>query len=173
MMHDMAIEITPFDEAAWPDVWSIIQEVASAGETFTYPRDISEELARRIWIQAEPAHTVIASASGDGVIGTARMGPNQMGPGAHVATASFMVKSSARGRGAGRALGQYAIEWAERSGFRSMQFNAVVETNERAVALWKSLGFSVIGTVPEAFAHPALGYVGLHIMHRPLCQGLP
>lgn len=94
------------------------------------------------------------------------MGPNQMGPGAHVATASFMVASEARGQGIGRALGVYAIEWAVQSGYKSMQFNAVVETNTIAVALWKSLGFEIVGTVKRAFSHPTQGEVGLHIMHR-------
>jgi ribosomal protein S18 acetylase RimI-like enzyme len=49
-----------------------------------------------------------------------------------------------------------------------MQFNAVVESNTTAVALWRSLGFEVMTTLPEAFAHPTDGYVGLHIMHRRL-----
>jgi GNAT superfamily N-acetyltransferase len=94
--------------------------------------------------------------------------PNQAGPGAHVANASFMVDPRAGGRGVGRALGEYAIAWARSNGYRAMQFNAVVETNARAVALWRSLGFEIIGTVPEAFRHPVHGYVGLHIMHRRL-----
>jgi ribosomal protein S18 acetylase RimI-like enzyme len=40
--------------------------------------------------------------------------------------------------------------------------------NTRAVALWQSLGFQIIGTVPGAFHHPREGYVGLHVMYRPL-----
>jgi GNAT superfamily N-acetyltransferase len=96
------------------------------------------------------------------------MGPNRPGPGSHVATASFMVASVARGRGVGRALGEYALSWAKAQGYAAMQFNAVVESNHVAVRLWKELGFQVIGTVPEAFAHPTLGRVGLHIMHRRL-----
>jgi L-amino acid N-acyltransferase YncA len=102
------------------------------------------------------------------VVGSANMYPNRPGPGSHVASASFMVDPARAGAGAGRALGKAMLEWARASGFRAVQFNAVVETNERAVRLWQSLGFAVIGTVPEAFAHPTHGYVGLHIMHRPL-----
>ena len=79
-----------------------------------------------------------------------------------------MVNPAASGRGVGRALGEDMIAWAARSGFRAIQFNAVVETNERAVALWRSLGFEIAGTVPEAFHHPERGYVGLHVMHRRL-----
>ena len=53
-----------------------------------------------------------------------------------------------------------------------MQFNAVIETNESAVRLWRSLGFRVIGTVPDAFAHPVHGLVGMHIMHKSLSAGM-
>ncbi len=94
--------------------------------------------------------------------------PNRSGNGSHVASASFMVDPHAPGRGTGRALAERVIAWAREQGFRAMQFNAVVETNERAVRLWKSLGFEVLTCVPEAFRHPAHGYVGLLVMYRPL-----
>jgi GNAT superfamily N-acetyltransferase len=96
------------------------------------------------------------------------MGPNRPGPGSHVATASFMVARHARGRGVGRALGEYAVSWARDHGYAAMQYNSAVECNRPAVRLFKSLGFDVIGTVPEAFAHPTEGRVGLHIMYRRL-----
>jgi GNAT superfamily N-acetyltransferase len=105
---------------------------------------------------------------GDVMLGTAKMGPNRPGRGAHVATASFMVDPACQGRGVGRALGQYTVEWARAAGFHSMQFNAVVETNTAAVLLWESLGFEILATVPEAFDHPEHGFVGLHVMLQPL-----
>jgi GNAT superfamily N-acetyltransferase len=114
-----------------------------------------------------PGLTVVA-CDGSWVLGTAHMGPNRPGPGSHVATASFMVASDARGRGIGRALGEYALSWAHEQGYAAMQFNAVVESNHVAVRLWQVLGFHIIGTVPEAFEHPTLGRVGLHVMHRRL-----
>ncbi|MCW2759290.1 MAG: family acetyltransferase, partial [Nocardioidaceae bacterium] len=46
--------------------------------------------------------------------------------------------------------------------------NAVVETNTSAVRLWEALGFTIVGTVPEAFLRPDGSYVGLHVMHLPL-----
>jgi GNAT superfamily N-acetyltransferase len=102
------------------------------------------------------------------VLGTANMYPNRSGPGSHIASASFMVDPAGAGQGIGHALGEDALAWARASGFHAMQFNAVVETNTRAVALWRSLGFEIIGTVPEAFRHPTDGYVGLHVMYRRL-----
>jgi GNAT superfamily N-acetyltransferase len=102
------------------------------------------------------------------ILGTAESGPNHGGPAAHVANAGFMVAPEHSGRGVGRALAEHVLEQARTDGFRAMQFNAVVETNAGAVKLWRSLGFDVLTTVPEAFCHPVHGYVGLHIMYRRL-----
>ena len=102
------------------------------------------------------------------VLGTAETQPNQGGPGAHVANAGFMVDPDHASRGIGRALAGHVLDEARADGYRAMVFNAVVETNTSALALWRSLGFEVLATIPEAFDHPAAGYVGLHVMHRRL-----
>ncbi len=152
----------------WPAIWPFLRDIVAAGETYSYDRGISEDSARALWLIDPPGRSVVAVDGVGEVLGTAKMGPNQMGPGAHVATASFMVNPAHAGQGVGRALGEHALDWARRQGYRAMQFNAVVQTNTRAVALWRSLGFQILATVPEAFHHPNKGYVGLHIMHRPL-----
>jgi L-amino acid N-acyltransferase YncA len=161
------MEIRPFTEADWPQVWPIVRSVVRAADTYAYDPQMTEAEARAIWIQAPPGHTAVA-VEGDTVLGTARMGPNRAGPGAHVANASFMVAGDARGRGVGKALCQFALDWARRQGFAGMQFNAVAASNTGAVALYRQLGFEIVGTVPGAFAHPTLGRVGLHIMYRAL-----
>ncbi|MFF6960502.1 GNAT family N-acetyltransferase [Streptomyces sp. NPDC088197] len=155
-------------EADWPLIWPFLRRICADGETFSYPTDIPEATARDYWLLAPPARTVVAVGDDGTVLGTAKMNANQGGNAAHVSSASFMVDPAHRGRGAGRALCEEALRWAEREGFRAMQFNAVVESNTYAVKLYESLGFRVIGTVPEGFRHPRLGYVGLHIMHRAL-----
>jgi L-amino acid N-acyltransferase YncA len=167
VVEDGVVEIRKYIDSDWPSVWSIFREVVTAGETYAYDPDWSSEQAREAWVEAPPGYTVVA-CEGSRVLGTAKMGPNRPGRGAHVATASFMVAADARGRGVGRALGEYALAWAKAQGYAAMQFNAVVESNLAAVRLWQELGFQIIGTVPEAFAHPTLGRVGLHIMHRRL-----
>jgi L-amino acid N-acyltransferase YncA len=150
----------------WPAIWPFFRQIMAAGETYAYDPEMTESAARQMWLVSPPGAAVAAVARDGAVVGTASMYANRPGPGAHVASASFMVDPARSGRGTGRALGEHVLEWARRSGFRAIQFNAVVETNEPAVALWRSLGFSVIGTVPQAFAHPTHGLVGLHIMHR-------
>lgn len=157
--------IRPYLDTDWPSVWPIFQEVVAAGDTYAYDPEWSSDEARKVWVEAPPGQTVVACEASL-VLGTAKMGPNRPGPGSHVATASFMVSRDARGRGIGRALGDYVLSRAREQGYAAMQFNAVVESNLAAVHLWQELGFKIIGTVPEAFEHPTLGRVGLHIMHR-------
>ncbi|WP_129663707.1 GNAT family N-acetyltransferase [Phytoactinopolyspora endophytica] len=161
------MQIRDYDDSDWESVWPIFREVVAAGETFVYDPDWDSEQAKGVWVEAPPAQTVVC-VDGDRVLGTAKMGPNRPGPGSHVATASFMVAGQARGMGVGRSLGEYALGWAREQGYAAVQFNAVVESNHAAVLLWESLGFQIIGTVPEAFEHRSQGRVGLHIMHRYL-----
>lgn len=157
--------------ADWPAVHPIFAAVVGAGRTYAYPEDLGAEQARGLWLEPPPGRATVAVAGPQGgapVLGTAKMGPNRPGRGDHVATASFMVDPAASGRGTGRALAEEMVAWARRSGYRGVQFNAVVETNEVAVRLWRSLGFVVVGTVPGAFRHPGHGYVGLHVMYLDL-----
>ncbi|MFB9906977.1 GNAT family N-acetyltransferase [Allokutzneria oryzae] len=152
----------------WQAIWPFLHEIVSAGETFSWPRDIDEVTAREMWMPSATSRTVVAVADDGTVLGSARMYANHMGPASHIASASFMVDARHSRRGVGRALGEDMLAWARSAGFRGVQFNAVVESNTRAVALWRSLGFEIIGTVPEGFRSPAHGYVGLHIMYRKL-----
>lgn len=153
----------------WPGIWAILEPVVRSGETFTWDRDTAEDEARARWFKLAPGRTFVAVASDTGaVLGTGELHPNQGGGGSHVANAGYMVHPAQAGRGLARALCAYSLDAARDAGFRAMQFNAVVESNVRAVAAWKSMGFEVLATIPEAFNHPELGYVGLHVMYRKL-----
>jgi GNAT superfamily N-acetyltransferase len=121
-----------------------------------------------MWLLPPPGRTVVATAGVGAVLGTAKMNPNQAGPGAHVASASYMVAAAHRGRGVGRALVAHTIDWARKAGYRGIQFNAVAASNRGAVALYEALGFAVVGTIPGGFRHPAAGYVDLLVMYRAL-----
>jgi ribosomal protein S18 acetylase RimI-like enzyme len=85
-----------------------------------------------------------------------------------------MVSPGARGLGVGRGMGEHSLSEARRLGFRAMQFNYVVSTNEPAIRLWQQLGFKIVGTLPGAFRHLEKGYVDAYIMFRTLnSQGGP
>lgn len=150
----------------WPRIWPFWHRIVAAGETYTWDPDTSEEAARALWMA--PAKRVYVAEDATGaVIGSAYLTANYGGPAATVANAGFMVDPGHGGRGIGRALAEHVLAAAKAEGYRAMVFNAVVETNP-AVRLWTSLGFTVLGTVPEAFEHPRYGRVGLHVMHRAL-----
>lgn len=149
-------------------IWPILREVVRAGDTFAFSPDIDETSARQQWMLPAPAGVFVAVDEKNGaIVGSSFVKANQPGLGGHVANAAFMVAPSAAGRGVGRALGAHVIEWARQAGFTAMQFNFVISTNTRAIALWKNLGFSIIGTIPEAFQHQTLGRkVDAFVMHR-------
>jgi L-amino acid N-acyltransferase YncA len=158
-----SVQIRPATEADWPPIHRFFSAIVEDGETYAYPSDLSSEDARALWFGQ---HRVVVAEEHGRILGSATMGPNRLGRGAHVATGSFMVDPAARGRGVGRALGEHLLAWTADAGFRAVQFNAVVETNTGAVRLWQALGFRIIGTVPEAFDSRTHGLVGLHVMHR-------
>src|SRR5215472_934489 len=147
-------------------IWRIIGATIRAGETYTLPRDMSRADALAYW--RSPAHEVFVAEQDGEVKGTYYMRPNQQGGGAHVANCGYMTATEASGRGVARAMCAHSLAHARARGFRAMQFNFVVASNERAVALWQSFGFEIVGRVPKAFAHPRLGLVDALVMYRLL-----
>ena len=147
-------------------IWKIMQPVIRAGETYALPRDMRREDALAYWFAAD-REVFVAEDAGE-IIGTYCLRANQPGGGSHVANCGYMTASWATGRGVARAMGEHSLRHAKARGFRAMQFNFVVATNERAVRLWQSLGFAIAGRLPGAFAHPTLGYVDALVMYRDL-----
>lgn len=144
----------------------IILPVIRAGETYALDTNMSESDALMYWTGPDKETFV---AEEDGVIlGTYYMRTNQCGGGRHVCNCGYMTHASATGRGVARRMCEHSLRHAVSRGFRAMQFNFVVSTNERAVGLWQSLGFEIVGRIPEAFQHPVHGYVDALVMHRRL-----
>ncbi|MDS9466832.1 GNAT family N-acetyltransferase [Paracoccus sp. MBLB3053] len=154
---------TPDDRDA---IWTILEPVYRAGETYCIPTDITRDDALADWFAA-PFTAFVAELDGK-VLGTSHVGRNRPGPASHVANASFATHAEARGRGIARALVIHAKDWARQQGFRAMQFNFVVSTNADAVHSWQKAGFSIVGRLPGAFLHPQQGYVDALVMFNDL-----
>jgi ribosomal protein S18 acetylase RimI-like enzyme len=147
-------------------IWAIMEPIIQAGETYTLPRDMDKESALAYWLSAE--REVFVSEDNGDIVGTYCLQANQKGGGAHVANCGYITAVSATGRGVARAMCAHSLERARERGFRAMQYNFVISTNERAVRLWQSFGFEIVGRLPGAFQHPTRGYVDAYIMYRDL-----
>ena len=153
----------PADDDA---IWRILEPVLRAGETYPIPRDVSRADALAYW--RTPGHSVFVAEDGGRVVGTYYLRANNRGGGAHVANCGYMTAQDAGGRGVARAMCEHSLRLARERGFTAIQFNFVIASNERAVRLWTSCGFAIVGTLPGAFAHPARGRVDAYVMFRVL-----
>jgi GNAT superfamily N-acetyltransferase len=148
-------------------IWTILEPTLRAGETYPQPRDINRDVALAYWWQ--PAHAIFVAEDDEGrITGTYYLKANTGGPGSHVANCGYMTLPGAWGHGIGRALCLHSLDQARERGFRAMQFNLVISTNARAVHLWQSCGFEIIGRLPGAFEHPTHGFVDALIMFQTL-----
>jgi len=147
-------------------IWDILEPMIRHGDTYTLPRDMKREEALEYWFS--PEKEVFVSEENDEVLGTYFLKANQVGGGAHVANCGYVTAAAAQGRGIARAMCLHSLERAKERGFRAMQFNFVVSTNERAVKLWQSLGFEIVGRLPGAFEQPEFGFVDALVMYRQL-----
>ena len=158
------ITIRKAEEADFDDIWLIFRNVVQQGDSYTWDPDTTREQAHSIWMS--PENRTYVACVAERIVGTYILRQNQPGLGSHVANAGYMVSADARGKGIGRAMCAHSLEEARSVGFQAMQFNMVVSTNESAIALWKDLGFSIVGTLPKVFRHRELGLVDALVMHR-------
>jgi len=154
-------------EAAQDDferIWPFFNPIASAGDTCAYPRDISKQEAKRLWMHL-PDKTFVAEERGE-IIGAYYIKANHDGPGKHVCNCGYMVSEKARGAGLGTLMCKHSQKIALKLGYKAIQFNFVAETNRLAVHLWSKLGFEIVGRLPKAFNHPEKGYVDALVMYK-------
>lgn len=145
----------------------MLRATFAAGDTYAFDPNSSEEDIRRAWIET-PKASYVALDDNDSVIGTYFIKPNQPGLGSHVCNCGYVVSANAQGKGTASAMCEHSQNEARAMGFRAMQFNLVVSTNERAVKLWQRLGFAIVGTLPDAFNHRTLGFVDAFVMYKML-----
>jgi ribosomal protein S18 acetylase RimI-like enzyme len=154
---------TPADEDG---IWEIISPTIRAGETYALDRGLGKDAALRYWMSPD-REAFVADDAGT-LAGTYFIRPNQLGGGRHVCNCGYMTATDFAGRGVARAMFAHSVARARSHGYRAMQFNFVVSVNERAVRLWQSLGFEIVGRVPGAFLHPSAGYVDALVMYMSL-----
>jgi ribosomal protein S18 acetylase RimI-like enzyme len=147
-------------------IWAILEPTIRAGETYTLPRDMSREDTLDYWFA--PGHEVFVAEENANILGTYFLQSNQQGGGSHVANCGYVTAPWATSRGVARAMCAHSLDRARERSFTAMQFNFVVSTNERAVALWQTFGFEIVGRLPGAFHHPTMGYVEALVMYRSL-----
>ena len=165
-MPTIPMQIRPAAETDRAAVLAIVAPVLAAGETYAIARDLDDAAVLAYWFG--PSHEVFVAEDDGVILGTYYLMPNQAGGGAHVANCGYMTAPEAQGKGVARTMCLHSLDRARERGFRAMQFNHVVSTNTRAVALWQALGFAIVGTLPGAFNHPLHGYVDSHVMFRAL-----
>ncbi|HDZ48124.1 hypothetical protein LCGC14_0025880 [marine sediment metagenome] len=161
------LTFTPITEDDFASFWPTFQSIVQAQETYAIDPDISYEAAQQLWCKAPKASLVVKDESAQ-ILGTYYLKANAAGPGNHVCNCGYMVTPAARGKGVARAMCEHSQQQAKALGFLAMQFNAVVATNNIAVALWQKLGFNIVGTVPNAFRHARLGLVNTYVMYKAL-----
>lgn len=164
--HSRALTIREANDRDRDAIWEIFRATVAPGEVFVYDPKTPREEAEAYWF-AKGTRSYVAEQDGK-VIGSYILRDNRPGLGNHVANAGFMVAPAARGLGVGRAMGEHALDEARRLGYRAMQFNFVISTNESAVHLWQQLGFRIVGTLPGAFRHSREGLVDAYVMFRSL-----
>jgi ribosomal protein S18 acetylase RimI-like enzyme len=149
-----------------PAIWAILEPTIRAGETYALPRDMTQTASIAYWMGPD-RETFVAEEDGR-LLGTYFLRANQLGGGAHVANCGYMTSPEATGRGIARMMCTHSLAQARARGFLAMQYNFVVCTNVRAVRLWQSFGFEIVGTLPGAFSHPNLGHVDAFVMFKTL-----
>ncbi|HEX8289540.1 MAG TPA: N-acetyltransferase [Pyrinomonadaceae bacterium] len=149
-----------------PQVWEIIKKVISTGDTYVYKPDSPKEKMLEYWFAADKK-TYVALYE-NAIVGTFYLKDNQPDSGSHIGNAGYMVAPEAKGKRVGKTMAEYSLREAKRLGYKAMQFNFVVKSNEIAVKLWQSLGFQIIGEIPEAFDHAENGLTNAYIMYRKL-----
>lgn len=161
------VSIRPATPADWSGIWAVLEPMIREGETYPLDRDLDERAAFDYW-NARDKSVFVAIDVGEKIVGTYTLRPNSTGPAAHVANAGYAVRPDQRGKGIAQALCRHSLATAREQGYRAMQYNLVIATNERAVRLWQYMGFAIVGALPGAFRHPSAGFVDAYVMYQQL-----
>ncbi|MBC3767096.1 GNAT family N-acetyltransferase [Neptunicella marina] len=163
----MTFSIRPYHPQDWPPLWRLLQPVFAAGETYAFATDISEQQAKKVWVEM-PEYCWVVEDANHNLVGTYYLRTNHPGPGSHVCNCGYIVSPEARGRGLASQMCEHSQQHALSLGYRAMQFNFVVSSNQGAIRIWKKHGFDIVGTIPNAYNSKSLGFVDAYVMFKTL-----
>ncbi len=166
MSSKVTVSIRPATHQDFPAIWAIFHEIILVGDTYVNDATFTAHQAHQMWLG--PTVQAFVTELDGRIVGAYKILPNMPGRGSHIANGSYIVDEAARGHGIGRRMVEHSLVEAKRAGYRALQFNCVVSTNQGAIKLYLDLGFAILATIPAAFDHPTLGYVDTHVMHRSL-----
>ena len=164
----MTLSIRPLAASDGDALGATLAPAFAAGDSYAVETDLSPAQAADWW--TVPGKTVFVAEQAGQILGTYYIRANAEGPGDHVCNCGYVTAEAARGRGIASAMLAHSLDEARRLGYRAMQFNAVVATNEAAIRLWERAGFDTVGRVPGAFRHPVHGDVDTLIMFKSLTE---
>ena len=162
------MRIRSYAREDWDGVWAVLEPVFRAGDTYALPRDISADAAREAWTSGAKQVFVAVDEPAGEIVGTYYLRPNFDGAASHICNCGYVVSERARGRGIAAEMCEHSQAEAIARGYRAMQYNLVVSSNDGAVHLWRKMGFAIVGTIPDAFRHPRLGFVDAYVMYKRL-----
>ncbi|MBR1805574.1 MAG: GNAT family N-acetyltransferase [Selenomonadaceae bacterium] len=155
----MSAKVVAYDSKfvrAAVEVWN---EVVRDGVAFPQEDELDETSGDEFF-RAQSFTGLAVDDSGE-ILALYILHPNNVGRCAHIANASYAVRSDMRGRHLGELIVKHSIAKAGELGFRILQFNAVVATNVHARHLYRRLGFTELGTIPEGFRMPDGSYADI------------
>ena len=160
------LDIKEVTSDQFDEIWHIFKEVIQGEDTYPYPADISKDEARQLWFA--PGANVYHAYLDDVAIATRYIVPNKVGLGSHVCNTGVMIDKAYRGKGYGKILNDFAIKQAKELGYKAIQLNLVVATNEASIKICKRNGFEIVGVLPDAFFYKHESYVDAYVMFRTL-----
>lgn len=144
----MEVQVRPYEKQDIPAMTAIWNRVVADGRAFPQTDPVADGEAEEFFGSFD--HCGVAVADGR-IVGMYEIRPNNIGRCGHISNASYAVDPDCRNMHAGRALVSDSLIQAKNLGYRIMQFNAVVKENANARHLYESLGFNLVGIIPEGF----------------------
>lgn len=174
LKNGIAVELDWMRPQEQDAVRSLLNTAIIEGESYPQAQPLSEPEFAAYWLSRD-AFVVRAITDNKTqqllpgtVLGAFYLKPNFPGRCSHICNAGFIVQPRVRGQGIGRLMGVAMLQIAAALGYTAVMFNLVFETNSTSLKLWQSLGFEIIGRIPQAVKLSQGRVVDALMMYRAL-----